>query len=182
MGYSIERTTYKVFVIEHNTIEKSVNVIFDETKFPGIIDDQANEPLHFENQGYLEEVELMSEDTRVQPDSSNVDQPNQKEESAQSHDCSEHHLVEHPSPHVDFSHVPPHDDHVSSESLTDRNLPRATKWNKDHIDELIIGDPSTSVRIRRNIMNECMFACFLSQSEPKHVDEALLDPNWVIAM
>ena len=31
-------------------------------------------------------------------------------------------------------------------------------------------------------MNECMFACFLSQSEPKHVDEALLDLYWVIAM
>ena len=42
MGYSTERTSYRVFVIEHNTIEESVNVTFDETEFPGIIDNQAN--------------------------------------------------------------------------------------------------------------------------------------------
>ena len=87
----------------------------------------------------------MSEDTRVQPDSSNVDQPNQNEESAQSHDSAEHLHAETFITTGKFSHVPPLDDHVSSESLTDRNLPRSTKWNKDHTDELIIVDPSIGV-------------------------------------
>ena len=31
-------------------------------------------------------------------------------------------------------------------------------------------------------MDDSMFACFMSQLEPKLVDEALLDSDWVIAM
>ncbi|CAH9094710.1 unnamed protein product [Cuscuta europaea] len=31
-------------------------------------------------------------------------------------------------------------------------------------------------------MNECHYACFLSQNEPSKVSDALVDPDWVIAM
>ena len=30
--------------------------------------------------------------------------------------------------------------------------------------------------------NECLYGCFLSQNEPKKIDEALLDPDWIVAM
>ena len=61
-----------------------------------------------------------------------------------------------------------------------RDLPRATKRNRDHTNDLIIGNPSTGVKTR-NISADSMFSCFLSSNEPKSADEALLDSDWVIA-
>ena len=54
VGYGIERTTYRVFIVEHKIIDESVNVTFDETKFPGLHDEGHMELLIFENQGFLE--------------------------------------------------------------------------------------------------------------------------------
>ena len=45
VGYGIERTTYGVFILEHRIIDESVNVTFDETKFPGLHDEDQMELL-----------------------------------------------------------------------------------------------------------------------------------------
>ena len=34
VGYEIERTTYMVFILENGILDESVNVTFDEMKFP----------------------------------------------------------------------------------------------------------------------------------------------------
>ena len=62
------------------------------------------------------------------------------------------------------------------------NLSREKIWGRDHLWELIIGDPEAGVQIRRASQNECYFSGFLSEIEPKKVEEALEDPYWVIAM
>ena len=62
------------------------------------------------------------------------------------------------------------------------HLPRERVWNRDHPWELIIGDPEAGVQTRRASQNECYFSGFLSEIEPKKVEEALEDPDWVIAM
>ena len=54
--------------------------------------------------------------------------------------------------------------------------------DKDHTEDLIIGDPSSVVQKRRETQNECLYNCFLSKNEPKKADEALQGPNWIIAM
>ncbi|KAL8115584.1 hypothetical protein AgCh_022181 [Apium graveolens] len=56
------------------------------------------------------------------------------------------------------------------------------KWDRSHTREAIIGDPTVGVRTRTTTANECLHACFLSQVEPKKIDEALLDPDWISAM
>ena len=61
-------------------------------------------------------------------------------------------------------------------------LPRQRVWNRDHPFELIIGDPDTGVRTRHATQNVCHFSGFLSEMEPKKVDEALEYLDWVIAM
>ena len=38
------------------------------------------------------------------------------------------------------------------------------------------------MKTRSATQNECLFTSFLSQTEPKKVDEALADPDWVLAM
>ncbi|GKD40006.1 hypothetical protein Tco_1260213, partial [Tanacetum coccineum] len=79
-----------------------------------------------------------------------------------------------------------------------------TRIHKDHPKEQIIGDINLATQTRRMIkMSEehamvsyinkqrrtnhkdyenCLFACFLSQIEPKKVIQALTDPSWIEAM
>ena len=61
------------------------------------------------------------------------------------------------------------------------NLLRERVWSRDHPWELIIRDPEAGIQTRRASQNECDFSGFLSEIEPKKVEEALEDPNWVIA-
>nr|GEU99916.1 hypothetical protein [Tanacetum cinerariifolium] len=73
-----------------------------------------------------------------------------------------------------------------------------TRIHKDHPTSQIIGDPSSTTQTRSmaktvrdqgrisQMFNEdfhtCMFACFLSQEEPKRVHQALKNPSWIKAM
>ncbi|GJZ58938.1 hypothetical protein Tco_0614754 [Tanacetum coccineum] len=79
-----------------------------------------------------------------------------------------------------------------------------TRIHKDHPKEQIIGDPLSAPKTRRmtkssqehamvsyikkqrrtNHMDyqNCLFACFLSQIEPKKATQALTDPSWIEAM
>ena len=47
---------------------------------------------------------------------------------------------------------------------------------------MIIGDPEAGVQTRHVSQNECYFSGILSEIKAKKVEEALVDPYWVIAM
>ena len=72
-------------------------------------------------------------------------------------------------------------DHGGASSSRD-NLPSARKWTKAHTLDLIIGNHDTGVRTRTTTSNECLYHSFLSQTEPKKMEEALQDADWVQAM
>nr|GEV27754.1 hypothetical protein [Tanacetum cinerariifolium] len=73
-----------------------------------------------------------------------------------------------------------------------------TRVHKDHLVTQIIGDlfldtqtrsmtrmvkdQSGLTQINNEDFHTCMFACFLSQEEPKRVHQALKDPNWIDAI
>ncbi|GJY36465.1 putative ribonuclease H-like domain-containing protein [Tanacetum coccineum] len=77
-----------------------------------------------------------------------------------------------------------------------------TRIHKDHLIDHVIGDVQSFVQTRRMTtsyselgflsaiyegkthqdLHTCLFACFLSQEEPKRVSKALSDPAWVEAM
>ncbi|KAL8120799.1 hypothetical protein AgCh_017833 [Apium graveolens] len=69
-------------------------------------------------------------------------------------------------------------DHGGASSSRE-NLPSARKWTKSHTPDLIIGNPDAGVRTRIGTSNECLYNSFLSQTEPKKVEEALQDADWV---
>nr|GEY44188.1 putative ribonuclease H-like domain-containing protein [Tanacetum cinerariifolium] len=46
----------------------------------------------------------------------------------------------------------------------------------------MVKDQGGLTRINNEDFHTCMFACFLSQEEPKRVHEALKDPSWIEAM
>ncbi|GJR60262.1 reverse transcriptase domain-containing protein [Tanacetum coccineum] len=80
--------------------------------------------------------------------------------------------------------------------------PLLNRIHKDHPIEHVIGDVQSFVQTRRmktsyseqgflsaiyegkshQDLHTCLFACFLSQEEPKRVSKALSDPTWVEAM
>nr|GEZ65752.1 hypothetical protein [Tanacetum cinerariifolium] len=57
--------------------------------------------------------------------------------------------------------------------------PHEKKWTKDHPLHKIIGDLKSSVRIRGQLANSCLFSCLLSAIEPANVAEALRDVDLV---
>nr|GEW94054.1 putative ribonuclease H-like domain-containing protein [Tanacetum cinerariifolium] len=82
-------------------------------------------------------------------------------------------------------------------SITVSPIP-TTRTHKDHLVSQNIGDLSSTTQTRSmtrvikdqgglsQIFNDdfhtCMFACFLSQEEPKRIHQAVKDPNWIEAM
>ncbi|GJT16114.1 retrovirus-related pol polyprotein from transposon TNT 1-94 [Tanacetum coccineum] len=63
--------------------------------------------------------------------------------------------------------------------------PSAQRWTKDHPLEQVIGNPSQSVRIRRQLEIDgemCMFTLTMSQTEPKNIKEAMADSAWIELM
>ncbi|GKG03852.1 hypothetical protein Tco_0314239, partial [Tanacetum coccineum] len=80
-----------------------------------------------------------------------------------------------------------------------------SRINSFHPSTLILGDPQSAVQTRSKVtkssgahafvsyvrkqrrnnhkdFQHCLFACFLSQNEPKKISEALEDESWVDAM
>ncbi|GJV57188.1 retrovirus-related pol polyprotein from transposon TNT 1-94 [Tanacetum coccineum] len=65
------------------------------------------------------------------------------------------------------------------------NHPSAQRWTKDHPLEQVIGNPSQSVRTRRQLETDgemCMFALTVSRTEPKNIKEAMADSAWIESM
>ncbi|KAI4312864.1 hypothetical protein MLD38_037654 [Melastoma candidum] len=73
----------------------------------------------------------------------------------------------------------PSEDNDSDKNLLDR-VP--TLYKKRHPMEQVIGDVQKGIQTRRSVNLFCEHSAFLSQKEPTSIDEALADPNWIIAM
>ncbi|GJS56565.1 retrovirus-related pol polyprotein from transposon TNT 1-94 [Tanacetum coccineum] len=63
--------------------------------------------------------------------------------------------------------------------------PSEHRWTKDHPLKQVIGNPSKSIRIRRQLETDgemCMFALTVSRTEPKNIKEAMAATAWIEAM
>nr|GFC90367.1 hypothetical protein [Tanacetum cinerariifolium] len=59
------------------------------------------------------------------------------------------------------------------------------RWMKDHLLEQVIGNPSQSVRTRRQLESNgemCMFSLTMCRTEPKNIKEAMADSAWIESM
>nr|GFB25065.1 putative ribonuclease H-like domain-containing protein [Tanacetum cinerariifolium] len=66
-----------------------------------------------------------------------------------------------------------------------QRCPSEQRWTKDHPLEQVIGNPSQSVRTRRQLESDaemCMFALIVSRTEPKNIKEAMADSAWIESM
>nr|GEX55605.1 hypothetical protein [Tanacetum cinerariifolium] len=77
--------------------------------------------------------------------------------------------------------------HVDSSNMHTfyQHHPSEHRWTKDHPLEQVIGNPSQSVRTRRQLESDgemCMFTLTVSQTEPKNIKEAMADSAWIELM
>ncbi|GJX69969.1 retrovirus-related pol polyprotein from transposon TNT 1-94 [Tanacetum coccineum] len=77
--------------------------------------------------------------------------------------------------------------HVDSSNMHTfyQRYPSEHRWTKDHPLEQVVGNPSQSVRTRRQLETDremCMFALTVSRTEPKNIKEAMDDSAWIEAM
>nr|GFC27507.1 Gag-Pol polyprotein [Tanacetum cinerariifolium] len=74
-----------------------------------------------------------------------------------------------------------HVDSINMHTFYQR-YPSEQRWTKDHPLEQVIGNPSQSVRTRRQLESDaemCMFALTVSRTEPKNIKEAMADSAWI---
>nr|GEY22361.1 Gag-Pol polyprotein [Tanacetum cinerariifolium] len=77
--------------------------------------------------------------------------------------------------------------HVDSSNMHTfyQRYPSEHRWTKDHPIEQVIGNPSQSIRTRRQLESDaemCMFALTVSRTEPKNIKEAMADSAWIESM
>nr|GFB81071.1 Gag-Pol polyprotein [Tanacetum cinerariifolium] len=77
--------------------------------------------------------------------------------------------------------------HVDSSNMHTfyQHYPSEHRWTKDHPLEQVIGNPSQSVRTRRQLESDgeiCMFALIVSRTEPKNIKEAMANSAWIELM
>nr|GFA03782.1 retrovirus-related Pol polyprotein from transposon TNT 1-94 [Tanacetum cinerariifolium] len=66
-----------------------------------------------------------------------------------------------------------------------QRYPSEHRWTKDNPLEQVIGNPSQSVRTRRQLESDaemCMFALTVSRTEPKNIKESMVDSAWIKLM
>nr|GFC17838.1 hypothetical protein [Tanacetum cinerariifolium] len=74
--------------------------------------------------------------------------------------------------------------HVDSSNMHTfyQHHPSKHHWTKDHPLEQVIGNPSQSVRTRRQLESDgemWMFALTVSRTKPKNIKEAMADSAWI---
>ena len=170
----MERQAYKDFVIDQKKVVESTDVTFDDKNQPGLkeANDEDKNPLTFEN------IEDEDEDDETEIEFPTQQEPPEVPEielSQQDTTVNEVTFIR-----GEIEETTGLDDEATSRPADQSRHER--KWDRAHSADQIIGDPSAGVRTRRATQNECLYGCFLSQIEPKNVDEALLDPDWIVAM
>ncbi|KAJ9544133.1 hypothetical protein OSB04_023840 [Centaurea solstitialis] len=199
LGYSSISKTYRVFNKRRQTIEETIHVKFDESgpTFPHPNDNteinqwadsffQVPEPPIADPSPQdlpdgFEEDPIPPTDITTPPlinatpisqiTPPEPDLPTNSEEFSQT-------TVSEPSP----TNLLP--DPSSNEASTSGQVyqPPALRWTKDHPIDQVLGNPSSGVKTRRQAGNVCLYVNFISENEPKEIDDALRDPAWVSAM
>jgi len=79
-------------------------------------------------------------------------------------------------------HIDVDDSHAVKESSVSADLPKEWKTSRDLTLDNVIGNIEKDVSTRNSLNNLCETMAFVSQEEPKNLNEALKDSNWILAM
>ncbi|KAJ9544838.1 LOW QUALITY PROTEIN: hypothetical protein OSB04_024545 [Centaurea solstitialis] len=194
LGYSSISKTYRVFNKRRQTIEETIHVKFDEPG-PTFPHPHDNSEINQWADSFFQVPDIPLADpspqdlpdgfeenptppspipipplinatpiTQVTPE---PDQPTNSEDFSQT-------TVSEPAP----TNLLP-DPSVNEASTSGQVYqPPAIRWTKDHPIDQVLGNPSSGVKTRRQSGNVCLYVNFISENEPKEIDDALRDPAW----
>ncbi|KAJ9547256.1 hypothetical protein OSB04_019799 [Centaurea solstitialis] len=165
LGYSWDSAAYRVYVLRSHIVVVSTNVRFDDN-------------FQVTQSKFTKELKIQAE---ISPNATISEDLEQL-----FHECASPIHVDTTSEHPSQENHPtiptPTSTSPSLEEITSSvHPPHTTKWTKDHPLSQVIVNISEGVKTR-STANYCLFSCFVSQTEPKKVSDALIDPFWVEAM
>src|SRR5690349_6051738 len=177
LGYDSNTKAYRVFNKSSGLVEVSSDVVFDETNGSPreqVVDcddvDEEDVPTAAIRTMAIGEVRPQEQDERDQPSSSTTmhpptqdDEQVHQEEACDQGGAQDVHVIE-----EEAQPAPP----TQVRAMIQRNHP---------VDQ-ILGDISKGVTTRSRLVIFCEHYSFVSSIEPFRVEEALLDPDWVLAM
>ncbi|GJW45565.1 retrovirus-related pol polyprotein from transposon TNT 1-94 [Tanacetum coccineum] len=187
VGYSTQSRAYRVFNKKTRVIVETIHVNFDE--LPQMASDHVSydpvpqyvPPLNIQttpqtiNQAPTHVPTVNATENIIQAETNNKYAQVDDDEFVNVFSTSVQELGETSSRHVDSSNMHTFYQHH----------PSAHHWTKDHPLEQVIGNPSQSIRIRRQLETDgefCMFALTVSRTEPKNIKEAMANSAWIEAM
>ncbi|XP_031108714.1 uncharacterized protein LOC116013206 [Ipomoea triloba] len=150
-------------------VEESIHVVFDESPKINEADVSKSDNSKIGHQGVLNtrntnEVAREQDEEQDDPEDDNQDEEVNKESNVTNQAT--------PISHVNNSSPP---------TNSQDNFQPDLRWLRNHPQDLVIGRVQDGVKTR-SATRDTLFACFLSQIEPKEIDEALSDPSWIEAM
>ncbi|XP_073120043.1 uncharacterized protein [Henckelia pumila] len=169
LGYSSVSKAYRAFNTKSLTVEESVHIVFDETS----VTNESSSLNDLSNR--IEDSKLVTDDKEEIQIIQNIQyELDQAEEQRPEETPVENEFT------TNTDHVAHHD--VQNQQENTDQLGPNYRWSKNHPPKLVIGNPSAPLRTRGQMINEFIHAAFISHIEPKKVEEALLDSNWIEAM
>ena len=177
LGYDSNTKAYRVFNKSSGLVEVSSDVVFDETNGSPreqVVDlddvDEEDVPTAAMRAMAIGDVRPLEQKEQDQPSSSTmVHPPTQDDEQVhQEEECDQGGAQ---------------DDQVMEEEAQPAPPTQVRAMiQRDHPVDQILGDISKGVTTRSRLVNFCEHYSFVSSIEPFRVEEALLDPDWVLAM
>ncbi|XP_073137180.1 uncharacterized protein [Henckelia pumila] len=202
LGYSSISKVYRVFNKRTLNVEESVHIVFDKD----LINDVATNTHQLSN--LFQEIQLdidsqnKSEDevsppirTLQSPKPELVDSVVEDRNITQPIDGHQTHTVENiEEQHHETQDLHPHfeETEANQDNMTNQDLETQVisgyhpntrlKWSKKHPFSSVIGNPTTPLRTRGQMIKELLHAAFISQEKPKKIEDALADSFWIEAM
>ncbi|KAI3752823.1 hypothetical protein L2E82_24860 [Cichorium intybus] len=166
--------SFRIFNVNKRKVIESINVRFDESTFPH----QHEVYEHSVLENLLCPISSAPLDQILVP-SAIPSSDDRSSPSHEPHSPDDQTLGSSSSPEATPVDADPPFNVESEETLHSQSLPAV----KDHPISQVIGDVTSGVRTRRQVSsNFCLYVNFVSLIEPKKVDDALRDADWIKAM
>jgi transposase InsO family protein len=189
LGYSTSSKAYRIFNKRTQVVEESIHVIFDECNDGALSDSVADIDLniHDENEEGDDAATKNTEKRNMQEPFLNTEELAQGVEDSSKALGVQSNSVETSETAATEPNRTTESDalQVNPTSVTNQGAEttkRKFKYSSSHSLKDIISDPTSSIQTRSKLKDLCAFNAFVSLIEPKKVDEALKEPDWIIAM
>jgi hypothetical protein len=196
LGYDSNTRAYRVFNKSIGLVEVSCDIVFDETNGSQVepvdldeLDDEEAPCVTLRNMSIWDVCSKESEQptqAQDQPSSSNkASPPTQDEDQAQDDENKDQEDEPPQEEDMDQGGDEDNQDKEDDQEIQDQRPPHPRVHQaiqRDHPVNSILGDIHKEVTTRSRVAHFCEHYPFLSSIEPYTIEDALRDPDWVVAM